>query len=118
MKKIGLYILGAAALFNLASCTDANEYEMEIPSGNELPTDISNVRALAAPGQIILKWDVPADSNYFYVQTTYTDPSTKKLVNKKASVYSDSLLIDNMLLRYGEIEFTVQTFSKTLTGGI
>lgn len=78
------------------------------------PTDLdrSTVTATPAEGSILLNWRIPENVSYQYVRVTYTHPETKQLVTKLASSYSDSLRVDNLLARYGEIQFTLQPFTK------
>lgn len=103
MKKFIYSILGCALLFT--ACSDDETHIT--------PSDISNVSHISRPGAVLLRWDVPADSNYFYVKVSYHDPWTNQNVLKLASVYSDTIVIDNMLKRFGKYSFTLQTVSST-----
>lgn len=107
MKKI---------LFTLLSCaialTACNSNDDHIT-----PSNISDITHTARPGALLLKWDVPIDSNYLYVKVSYHDPWTDKDIVKLASVYSDTIVISEMLQKFGDYTFTLQTFSSTGDGG-
>lgn len=72
--------------------------------------DPASLKAEPAPGQITLRWDIPANANYRLVRVRYQLPDGACM--RAASVYADSMLVDNLLARYGEIDFTVTTVSK------
>lgn len=74
--------------------------------------DSTTITTTAGPGQITLSWNIPDEANYYYVRVRYTNPESGQLVMKTASVYSDSMVIDDLLARYGEIEYEVCTVSK------
>jgi len=81
------------------------------------PSDLQSVTAESLPGQILLRWEVPADSGYQLVKISYYDYLTEKNVVEVASVYTDSLLVDNTRARYGDYEFTLQPFNSNREGG-
>ncbi|KAA6300298.1 MAG: hypothetical protein EZS26_003558 [Candidatus Ordinivivax streblomastigis] len=96
-------------LFTVYSCEDGDE--------ELVPTSISNLRSEAREGVVMLKWDIPADSNYFFLEVSYDDPRIARKVKKLASIYTDSILIDELLNRFGNYKFSVQPFSTTYTPG-
>lgn len=98
----------AAGLLAFSSCSE-DKVTVEIPS------DISNVRSTPGSGNIELRWDLPADSNLFYVEVRYKDPKTNEKVRRHVSKYADSLLVKGLLQKYGTIDFEVQSYS--MTGG-
>ncbi len=75
------------------------------------PTLVESITADSLPGQIILKWDIPTDSNYYLLKINYYDFLSEKEIYKTLSVYTDSLLIDNTRNKFGDYEFTFQTFN-------
>lgn len=112
MKRNILYfIVGILGWLNFTSCSDDDS----LPA----PTAIeqSSITSKSEPGKVILYWDVPADSNYYYVQVKYMLPNVAEEYVRLASVYSDSIAIDGLLKRYGMINFTLQTFNKEGKGG-
>lgn len=108
-KKILFFSILSIILFLFASCNDDDK--------DIQPTDISNTRAEVRNGAVMLRWDVPSDSNYYYVKVTYHDPWIKKDIIKLSSVYTDSLYIKNMLNRFGDYKFTLQPYSRSMTPG-
>lgn len=113
MKRNILYlIVGIFGLLNFASCSDDED---SYPA----PTAIaqSSITSKSEPGKIILYWDVPADSNYYYVQVKYKLPNVEEEYTRLASVHSDSIVIDGLLKRYGDINFTLQPFNRSGQGG-
>ncbi|MDQ1769270.1 DUF4959 domain-containing protein [Labilibaculum sp. A4] len=107
-------ILLAAVFFS--SCDKKFEVFEDTVDGNDLPTNVESVTSEALPGQILLKWDVPLDSNYYYLQMSYYDHLTEKKVFEVISVYADSILIDNTRAKYGDYEFAFQAFNKNGQG--
>lgn len=83
------------------------------------PTDIDSqsITYEAKPGAVKLHWDIPSNANYKYIKVTYTLPENGKKCLRLASVHADTVLIDNLLKRYGEIEFKLQPFTKEGVGG-
>jgi len=118
MKKIKFILLSLVAIALCSSCDDKFE-NIEIEGSSAAPTSLeaSVIKSDSLPGQVLLKWAIPTDSNYDYVQIKYYDPLTKQQVSKIASVYTDSILIDNTRHRFGEYSFTFQTFNAHHQGG-
>ncbi|MEY8611598.1 DUF4959 domain-containing protein [Parabacteroides segnis] len=113
MKKNIFYLIaGISGWLSFASCSDND-------NGYPTPTAIeqSSITSKSGPGNVTLYWDVPADSNYYYVQVKYMLPNAADEYIRLASVYSDSIAIDGLLKRYGNINFTLQPFSKDGKGG-
>lgn len=113
MKHLLKYLLGTAAcLMTLAACSDSEE-------GIVPPTDLQtlNFRSEPGPGTITLKWNLPDNPDYYYLQLTYLDPREKKDRMLTISSYTDSLVIENTRARYGEYTFTLTPFSETGTPG-
>ena len=106
MKKILLGLCVILGLINMIGCSSDEKYPM--------PTSIdqNSLSAEAKAGAIKLKWTVPADSNYYYVKVTYTLPEDGKKCMRLASVNSDTMLVDNLLHRYGDINFTLQPCNR------
>lgn len=111
MKRIIFVIVCIyCGVCGLISCAeDENKYPT--------PSDITDIKAISAPGSITLSWTLPEDENLKYVEISYTIPETGKAYRKQVSTFASSLLIDNLLHRYGEIEFKLQTYNEGNTGG-
>lgn len=110
MKKLLTTIFLCGGLAALFSCSNDE-------SGYPLPSDIENIQAVPAPGSIMLSWDIPDDGNLKYVEVTYKIAEINKTYRKQISKFADTLQIDNLLQRYGSIDFTLQTFNPENTGG-
>lgn len=112
MKKILSYILmGIFGVTAFASCSDDESY----PTPTAL--DSNSISYEAKPGAVKLKWAIPENANYKYIKVTYTLPDDGKECLRLASVYSDTMLVDNLLKRYGDIVFTLQPCSADGKGG-
>lgn len=96
-----------AAIFMVSACNDDDDNAAVLPSA------ISNLTATPLEGGVLLEWEVPVDSNLFYVQIDYTHPVTGKRVNKNASVFCDTMLIEGMLAKDGEYTFHATPVSST-----
>lgn len=107
MKKI--YIIGIciAFMFIMNACNDDTE--------GVIPSEISNLVAEPCEGGVILRWEVPADSSLVYVRVEYQHPVTGKRMQRNASVYQDTLLVDNLLAKDGEYVFNVSSVSLSET---
>lgn len=79
-----------------------------------LPTalDTSSIRSITGPGKVTFTWNIPENADYYYVRIKYTNPETGENVMKSASIYSNTLVFDNLLARYGEIQYEICTVSK------
>lgn len=108
MKKILMTLCLIGGLAILFSCSDDS-------SSYPTPTDIQDLKATPAPGQITLSWTLPEDANLYYVQVEYVVEG--KTYKKQVSQYANELVIDNLLQKYGEITFNVQVFNRGKTAG-
>lgn len=95
--------------------TSCSSDDSEYPAPTSIPAE--NIRAVEEPGAVRLEWSTPEDANYYYVKVTYTLPEDGKQCTRLASVHSNGLTIDNLLHRYGPIEFTLQTFNRDQSQG-
>ena len=111
MKRILFVVICIlSGVCGLMSCSeDGNNYPF--------PSDITDIKATPGPGSITLSWTLPEDENLKYVEVNYTIPETGKVYRKQISTFASSLLVDNLLHRYGEIDFKIQTYNEGNTGG-
>lgn len=118
MKKIYLYTINVllATLF-FGSCSGDYDSFLDPVKYTGSPSSVSNITSEALPGQILLRWDVPTDSNYYFVRVKYYDHLKKQDVTKILSVYTDSLLISGTRAKYGDYDFTFQSFNAKNEGG-
>ena len=118
MKRLLIY--AAVAIVTLVAVSCDQNFEVIEDSGMSagIPSPVESITADSLPGQIVLHWDVPVDSNYYLLKINYFDYLTETEVYKVASVYEDSLLIDETRAKFGEYEFTFQTFNKNNEAGV
>lgn len=117
MKYLFVYVaIVTATLVSLMGCTreyisfeEQNEYQTS-------PSPVSNITTEALPGQIMLRWDVPEDKNYYFLRISYYDPLQKKNISTLVSNYVSELLINGTRARFGEYEFKFQTFNSKNEG--
>ena len=117
MKRLVIYAALAILTMVSVSCEENFEKFEKFEGDVSMPSNIESIIADSLPGQILLKWDVPADSNYFLLKVNYYDFLTEKEVYEVASVFADSMLIDNTRAKFGEYEFTFQTFNRDNQAG-
>lgn len=117
MKRLLIY--AACALFTIGAASCDEKFELLEDSGSSAgaPSPVQSISADSLPGQIVLHWEVPADSNYYLLKINYYDFLTEQEVYKVASVYEDSLLIDDTRAKFGDYQFTFQTFNAENVGG-
>lgn len=116
MKYIYKYLILSLILMKLNSCggdydSFLNEYQYE-----GTPSKVSNIIAESMPGAIKLKWEVPADSNYYFLQIKYYDHLTGENKAAIATAKTDELIIHNTLAKFGKYEFSFQTFNDRKEG--
>lgn len=111
-------MLGAFMAVALVSCDAKFEtFETDGYTGAPAAIEASSVTSEALPGQIKIKWTVPDNPQYDYIQIKYRDLWKNEDVTKIVSKYTDSLLIDKTLQRLGDYTFTLQTFNANHEAG-
>ncbi len=105
------------ALSSIVGCS--GDYDAFVESDKVVtgkPSPVSNITSEELPGQIKLNWDVPADSNFYFLRITYFDHLTQTERTKVASVYTDELIIDDTRAKFGDYQFSFQTFNNNNEG--
>lgn len=74
------------------------------------PTDVTNISAEPRIGGALVKWDIPADGDYTYVQISYL--KNGKEVVEKASKYTDTLMVKG-LINKEEFTFDIKAVNET-----
>lgn len=100
MKRIILLLLITCA--HLSCSTDDNS----LPT----PTDVSNAIAEARVGGALVKWEIPSDTNFTYIEVTYE--KNQKEVTEKVSKYTDTILIKG-LINAEEFSFSLRSVNET-----
>lgn len=75
-----------------------------------VPTDVVSISAEPRIGGALVKWSVPADGDYTYLEIKYL--KNGKEVVEKASKYTDTLLITG-LINKEEFSFDIQSVNET-----
>lgn len=100
MKKI-IYFVTIALI--IASC------KKEVATPLNTPTAVSNVLVQPRIGGALLRWNVPADSNYTYLEVAYDRNGTKRII--PVSKYTDSLLVTGLLNKL-DYTFTITSVNR------
>lgn len=79
------------------------------------PSDVSDVRAEAVIGGAIVRWKLPTDSNFLYLEVSYK--KNDKVIVTKVSKYTDSLLVEGLLNKL-DYTFDVQAFNANHDGEV
>lgn len=74
------------------------------------PTDVSQVSAEPRIGGAVIKWDLPADSNFLYLEVRYLKKDVLQKI--KVSKYTDSLVVTGLLNKLS-YDFEVQAFNAS-----
>lgn len=107
MNKVFKYsYLALAAMLAFSSC---KKDDMG-PAATNL--DASTIMATPGVGTVTLSWNIPDGANYQYIRVNYTHPETGKLHTRLASIHSTNIVIDDLMRRFGEIEFSLTPVTK------
>lgn len=118
MKRYISYIALMALAMSLWNCM--GEYEHFVDSSEVItgkPSSIQNINYEPLPGEIKLSWDIPSDSSLSYIKINYFDHLSGENISKVASVYTNELIIPETRERYGDYDFSFQTFNSKHEGG-
>lgn len=102
-KDIIYWLMAVVLTVTIAACSEDSTPPTSL--------DATTLTTKSGPGTITIFWDIPENANYYYVRVQYSTPDDGACM-KTASIYSDSILIDNLLARYGVIDFAVCTVSR------
>lgn len=110
------YTIAALSVFMFTAGCDDKLDAIDVIGYTGVPVAIETVTSEPLPGQIQLRWEVPA-GDFSYLKIWYYDPLTKETVYKIVSKGTTELLIDETRARFGEYEFNFQTFNANDEGG-
>lgn len=117
MRRIYLFS-ALLCMIALTACDDKFEaFEPEGYLGSPITISAEDVTSEALPGAIKLKWKVPVDSTYSYMKVWFENPATGLTETKVVSIYTDSLVVNNTLQKYGDYTFYFQSFNEKNEGG-
>lgn len=98
MNKLILFLSGIIALCTISSCSDDDiNYSFQV----------NDFTAEAREGAIMLRWELPQDSDFHFIKIEYFNIRQQKEIVCNKSIYSDSLLVDGLLARDGEYHFSL-----------
>lgn len=118
MKAIKYIYVALVGMATLASCdSKITDFEYQGFLGQPKTIEASAVTSEALPGAIRLNWTVPSDTAYSYMKISYVNPATNETVSKVVSKYTNTLLIENTLKKYGDYTFTFQAFNEKNEAG-
>ena len=106
MKKTLIKMLMAVALIGgMASCSDD---DVTVPKNT---IDQATITYNTRPGSVIFHWTKPENPDYYYIKVKFNDPKKgERIVN--ASAYADSLEIDGLYAKYGNLDYTFTAVSR------
>lgn len=122
MKKTILKVLMAVALVGTAaSCSDDDKTTPRVNIDESTVTVDSK-----QPGKVVFHWTTPENADFYYIKVAYDDPvKGHRVLN--ASTYADSIMIDGLYAKYGDLTYTFTAvsrdggekalFTKTATAG-
>ena len=122
MKKTIIKVLMAVALVGTAaSCSDDDKTTPRVNIDESTVTVDSK-----QPGRVVFHWTTPENADFYYIKVAYDDPvKGHRVLN--ASTYADSIMIDGLYAKYGDLTYTFTAvsrdggekalFTKTATAG-
>ncbi len=122
MKKTIIKMLMAVALVGtVASCSDDDKTTPRVNIDESTVTVDSK-----QPGKVVFHWTTPENADFYYIKVAYDDPvKGHRVLN--ASTYADSIMIDGLYAKYGDLTYTFTAvsrdggekalFTKTATAG-
>lgn len=111
MKKL-LYISFIISLLFVSCSTEGGFDGNALDPDPDVLSDISNISVEPRIGGALIRWELPADSSFTYVEVRY-DRNGKEIV-KKVSRYTDSLLITG-LINKEPTAFEIQTVNDPVS---
>lgn len=106
-KKTFIKLLMAIAL--VCSVTSCSDDDQTLPKVNieESSVTIDSKQ----PGKVVFHWTIPENPDYYYIKVTYDDPvKGHRVLN--ASSHADSLMIDGLYAKYGDLEYSFTAVSR------
>ena len=107
MKKTFIKLLMAVALVGtMASCSDDDKTTPKVNIEESSVTVDSS-----QPGKVVFHWKTPENADFYYIKVAYDDPvKGHRVLN--ASTYADSIMIDGLYAKYGELAYSFTAVSE------
>ncbi len=91
------FLLLAVVIVGIIQCTDDVDRGIPTLKDDAPPSPVTGVQVKAIPGGAILSYTLPESDNLLYVMAEYTIGD--KLFEKKASFYSNNLIVQGFPIR-------------------
>lgn len=114
-------LMAVALVGTVASCSDDDKTTPRVNIDESTVTVDSK-----QPGKVVFHWTTPENADFYYIKVAYDDPvKGHRVLN--ASTYADSIMIDGLYAKYGDLTYTFTAvsrdggekalFTKTATAG-
>lgn len=98
--------MAIALVCSVTSCSD-NDQTLPKVNIEESSVTIDSKQ----PGKVVFHWTIPENPDYYYIKVTYDDPvKGHRVLN--ASSHADSLMIDGLYAKYGDLEYSFTAVSR------
>lgn len=115
-------LMAVVLVGTLASCSDDDKTTPRVNIDESTVTVDSK-----QPGKVVFHWTTPENADFYYIKVAYDDPvKGHRVLN--ASTYADSIMIDGLYAKYGELTYSFTAvsrdggekalFTKTATAGV
>ena len=114
-------LMAVALVGTVASCSDDDKTTPRVNIDESTVTVDSK-----QPGKVVFHWTTPENADFYYIKVAYDDPvKGHRVLN--AITYADSIMIDGLYAKYGDLTYTFTAvsrdggekalFTKTATAG-
>lgn len=114
-------LMAVALVGTVASCSDDDKTTPRVNIDESTVTVDSK-----QPGKVVFHWTTRENADFYYIKVAYDDPvKGHRVLN--ASTYADSIMIDGLYAKYGDLTYTFTAvsrdggekalFTKTATAG-
>lgn len=98
--------MAIALVCSVTSCSDDDQ---TLPKVNIEESSVTTDSK--QPGKVVFHWTIPENPDYYYIKVTYDDPvKGHRVLN--ASSHADSLMIDGLYAKYGDLEYSFTAVSR------
>lgn len=99
-------LMAVALVGTVASCSD-DDNTIPMVNIDESTVTIDNKQ----PGKVVFHWTKPENPDYYYIKVEYDDPiKGHRILN--ASSGADSIMIDGLYAKYGDLNYSFTAVSK------
>ena len=99
-------LMAVALVGTVASCSDDDNTTPRVNIEESTVTVDSK-----QPGKVVFHWTTPENADFYYIKVEYDDPvKGHRVLN--ASTYADSIMIDGLYAKYGELAYSFTAVSE------